>query len=87
MEKINEYKLLTRTIVEQINNFLEKNSFKEKIRIEQKFMRATDGSYCIAYERYYIIGNNNQRIYLDTLKDVTIELLGYDILNDIIENY
>lgn len=87
MKPINESELLSTAIVEKINNFLIKNSFNEKIRIAQKTITATDGSYCLQYERYFIIGSDNQRIYLDTLKDVVDELLDLNILKTIIEKY
>ena len=87
MKPINESELLSKAIVEKINNFLIKNSFNEKIRIAQKTITAIDGSYCLHYERYFIIGSDNQRIYLDTLKDVVDELLDLNILKTIIEKY
>ena len=87
MKKINEDDLLIEDIVKKINNFLIKNSFKEKIKTEIKKIIASDGNCYVVFKRYFITNNCNGKIYLETLKDVADELLEWDILKNIIENY
>lgn len=77
MKKINEDGLLIGDIVKKINDFLIKNSFKEKIKTEKNVIMTPDGRVCMVHERYFIIDNYNETIYLDTLDD---------ILNYILEN-
>lgn len=75
MKKINEDAFLMKDIVKKINEYLSKNSFKEKIKTKK--IMTPDGRVCMAHERYFIINNCNETIYLDTLDD---------ILNYILEN-
>ena len=77
MKKINEDDFLMKSIVKKINEYLSKNSFKERIKTEKKVIMTPDGRVCIVHERYFIIDNCNETIYLDTLDDV---------LNYILEN-
>lgn len=77
MKKINEDDLLIEDIVKKINDFLIKNSFKEKIKTEIKKIIASDGHCYVVFKRYFITNNCNEIIYLDTLDDV---------LNYILEN-
>lgn len=72
--------------MKKINDFLIKNSFKEKIKTEIKKIIASDGNCYVVFKRYFITNNCNEKIYLDTLKDVVDELLEWDILKNIIEN-
>lgn len=77
MESIHKDGLLSRTLIKKINDYLSKNSFKENIKTEKKVIMTPDGSVCMVHERYFIIDNCNETIYLDTLDDV---------LNYILEN-
>lgn len=86
MKKINEDDFLMKNIIKKINDFLIKNSFKEKIKTEIKKIIASDGNCYVVFKRYFITNNCNEKIYLDTLKDVVDELLEWDILKNIIEN-
>lgn len=86
MKKINEDDLLIEDDVKKINDFLTKNSFKEKIKTEIKKIIASDGECYVVFKKYFITNNCNEKIYLDTLKDVANELLGFDVLKNIIEN-
>ena len=70
MKKINEDDFLMKNIIKKINDFLIKNSFKENIKTEKKVIMTPDGSVCMVHERYFIIDNCNETIYLDTLNDV-----------------
>ena len=87
MESIRKDGLLSRTLVKKINDYLSKNSFKEKIQTKRKKITAISGNFYLERERYFITNNYNKKIYLGTLKDVKNKLLGYDVLKYIIENY
>lgn len=86
MKKINEDDLLIEDDVKKINDFLTKNSFKEKIKIEIKKIIASDGECYVVFKKYFITNNCNEKIYLDTVQDVANELLGFEFLKKIIEN-
>ena len=72
--------------MKKINDYLSKNSFKEKIKTEKNVIMTPDGRVYMVHERYFIIDNCNEKIYLDTVQDVANELLGFDVLKNIIEN-
>ena len=86
MKEIHEDDLLIGDIVKKINDFLIKNSFKEKIKTEIKKIIASDGNCYVVFKRYFITNNCNGKIYLDTVQDVANELLGFEVLKKIIEN-